>query len=542
MERRFPHVSSSPPSFSPRARRRRALLVTTLGLTLAACAGVTPPDALTVQTDRGAVRGVSAGGVESFRGIPYAAAPVGDLRWKAPQPAPAWSGVRPAGEFGNTCPALESTNGPRSETEDCLFINVQRPAGTSAGAGLPVYVFIHGGGLTNGSSNQADMDKIVRETGVIGVSLNYRLGVFGFLGHPGLTAEAGESGNFGFLDQQAALRWLQRNVAAFGGDPARVTVGGESAGGYSVCGHLVSPGSRGLLSKAMLQSPYCSSRTQAQADAGGTAFAARLGCTDPANVLACLRNASPAALLDASAGFSSLFVRGTSALPNDPREAVRTGNFARVPVVIGATRDEGRTFSQGNIGWTRAQYEAWVRETFGSNAGAVLAQYPWPQGADEYTGAELSGDILTDSGLIVGIGGCPTRTFVQDFARSTRTYAYEFAHRTGPGLVDRGEYEWGAGHAAELAYLFPSFNNGTPIAPLFDAAEQQLAREMVASWGSFTKSGSPEVTGQVPWPPHNEQGRTLSLRAGGQSVMIDDATYVAEHQCDFWNTLPAPTN
>lgn len=524
--------------------RRRSLLAATLGLTLAACTQgpFAPGSPLTVSTDRGAVRGVSAQGVESFRGIPYAAPPVGELRWKAPQPAPAWQGVRPAEAFGNTCPALASTNGPRSETEDCLFLNVQRPAGTKAGAGLPVYVFIHGGGLTNGSSNQADMDKIVQETGVIGVALNYRLGVFGFLGHPALTAQDGESGNFGFLDQQAALRWVERNIAAFGGDPARVTVGGESAGGWSVCGHLVSPGSRGLFAGAMIQSANCTSQTQAQAEAGGTTFAAGVGCTDPTNVLACLRAASPAQLLDASGAFSSRLVRGTSALPVDPREAVRTGNFAQVPLVVGANRDEGRTFTQGNIGWTRAQYGAWVSATFGSNAGAVLAQYPWPEDADEYTGAELSGDVTTDSGLVVGIGGCPTRALTQDFARSTRTFAYEFAHRTGPGLVDRGGYEWGAGHAAELAYLFPSFNNGTPIAPLFNAAERQLASEMVAYWGSFTKNGSPEVAGQSPWPAYNDQSLMLSLRAGGQSVVIDDATYVAEHKCDFWNNLPTQTN
>lgn len=523
------------------AGRGWSLAAATLGLALVACSQITLPGALTVSTDQGAVRGVSAQGVESFRGIPYAAPPVGDLRWKAPQPAPAWPGVRPAEAFGNTCPVLPSTNGPRSETEDCLFVNVQRPAGTKAGAGLPVYVFIHGGGLTNGSSNQADMEKIVGETGVIGVTFNYRLGVFGFLGHPGLTAEAGESGNSGFLDQQAALRWVQRNIAAFGGDPARVTVGGESAGGYSVCAHLVSPGSRGLFSGAMLQSAYCISQTQAQAETVGVAFAARVGCTDPTTALACLRDASPAELLGASGDFPSpSLVRGTSALPLDPREAVRTGNFARVPVVVGATRDEGRTFTQGNIGWTREQYGAWVRATFGSNAAAVLAQYPWPQGADEYTGAELSGDITTDAGLLVGIGGCPTRTFIQDFARSTRTYAYEFAHRTGPGLVDRGGYEWGAGHAAELAYLFPSFNNGTPIAPLFNAAERQLASEMVAYWGSFTKSGSPQVAGQTAWPAYDAAGSTLSLRAGGQSVVIDDATYVTEHKCNFWNNLPAP--
>ena len=160
------------------------------------------------------------------------------------------------------CAQPSSGDGPGSISEDCLYINVQRPALGDTRQRLPVYVYIHGGGLTTGDGSYFDMGKIVRETGVIGVTFNYRLGVFGFLAHPGLTAEQGESGNYGFLDQQAALRWLRRNVAAFGGDPSRVTVGGESAGGWSVCAHLVSPGSRGLFAQAMIQSGSCQTETR----------------------------------------------------------------------------------------------------------------------------------------------------------------------------------------------------------------------------------------------------------------------------------------
>jgi carboxylesterase type B len=147
--------------------------------------------------------------------------------------------------YGNRCPAPASGNGPQSLTEDCLFLNVQRPATTQSGGRLPVYVWIHGGGLATGSSNQHDATKFVRETGIIVVTINYRLGVLRFLAHPALTAAQGESGNYGFMDQQQALRWVHRNITAFGGDPHRVTIGGESAGGWSVCGHLSAPGSRG---------------------------------------------------------------------------------------------------------------------------------------------------------------------------------------------------------------------------------------------------------------------------------------------------------
>jgi carboxylesterase type B len=493
---------------------------------------------LLVRTDKGLVRGVRAGDVDGFFGIPYASAPVGPLRWRPPQPVAPWSGVRPADRYGNRCPALASTNGPRSETEDCLFLNVQRPAGARPDDRLPVYFWIHGGGLQNGSSNQHDGAKIVTETGVVVVTINYRLGVFGFLGHPALTAEAGESGNYGFQDQQAALRWVRRNIAAFGGDPRRVTIGGESAGGWSVCAHLVAPGSRGLFAGAMIQSGSCVSQTQAQSEATGLQVAATVGCTDPAGAAGCLRRVDAGRLLDATPAQPIVFVSGTATLSLDPAAAVRDGRFARVPVTIGANRDEGRTFTVGNIGWTQAQYVAFVRGVLGADAEAVLARYPWPASADQFTPAYLTGAILTDSGLVAGIGGCANRELTRELARSTRTYAYQFDHRTGPGL--RPEpigYVWGAGHAAELAYLWPSFDNGTPIAPTFDATERELASDMVAYWGGFVRHGQPSVPGLPRWPQGN-QGRVLSLRAGGHSRVISDATFAAEHQCAFWDSLP----
>ncbi|MEW1780018.1 carboxylesterase family protein [Streptomyces sp. NPDC086777] len=523
------------------------LSLTAVGLlpaTTAAAASGTPPTGAptVVPTDEGAVRGAVSHGVERFVGIPYAAAPTGSLRWKPPRPAGHWTGVREATAFGNPCPVLPSGNGPRSETEDCLDINVWRPAGVRAGARLPVHVFIHGGGLTNGSGAQNDESKLVRETGVVGVSLNYRLGVFGFLGLPALTEEGGESGNYGFMDQQAALRWVQRNIAAFGGNPAAVTLDGESAGGWSVCGHLVSPGSRGLFTRAVIQSGSCPSEPQARAETAGTAFARAAGCDGAAQaaVLGCLRSASAASLLDASRSFSSSFVDGTPTFPANVREAVDRGRFARVPVVVGANRDEGRTFAQGYIGAGEDAYLAFVQGLAGDRADEVLARYPWPGTSDAYTAAYLVGAIMTDSGMIGGIGGCAQRSLVRTLARYTPTYSYEFDHRTGPGLTRIPGYVWGAGHAAELAYIWPSFDNGTPIAPLFDAAERRLAREMTQYWGAFTKNGRPHAVRQAAWPAYRSgKGWTLSLRAGGRSALIDDARISAEHQCSFWDGMTA---
>lgn len=499
---------------------------------------------LVVSTHEGVLRGTAGGGVDSFLGVRYAEPPTGRFRWEPPRAVRPWRGVVDATAYGNRCPAAASTNGPESLTEDCLFLNVQRPSGASRQARLPVYVWIHGGGFTNGSSNQHDGSKIVRATGVLVVTLNYRLGMLGFLAHPALTAAQRESGNYGFLDQQAALRWVRRNIAAFGGDPARVTLGGESAGGTSVCAHLSAPGSRRLLAGAVIQSGNCFTRSQSEAESSGVQAASAVGCptTAGAGAISCLRTV-PTARLIATPLFASL-VRGGTTIPRDPREAIRTGAFARVPVLIGANRDEGRTFTQGDAGLTQAQYEAIVRDGFGPDADAVLEKYPWPGGSDPWTGAYLLGAIITDASLF-GLGGCGNRDLSNDLARQTTTFSYQFDHRTGPGLTPLPGYVWGAGHAAELAYLWPSFDNGTPIAPTFDAAERRLARDMVAYWGSFIRHGRPGTVGHARWPrlraAAGPRAELLSLRAGGRSTPISDATLAAQHKCEFWSSLGFPS-
>ena len=515
-----------------------AVLATSLTFALAVPAAAAPRAAHppVVRVASGAVQGKSSDGVDSFLGIPYAAAPVGALRWRPPQPVAHWTGTRKATEYGNRCPALASTNGARSDAENCLFINVQRPAGTTATTRLPVYVFIHGGGLVNGSSNQAGGEQIVQETNAIVVTMNYRLGIFGFLGLPGLVGNRG-NGNFGFLDQQAALRWVHDNIAKFGGQPNHVTLDGESAGGWSVCAHLVSASSGGLFQQAMMHSGSCYSRPLSATEAASAAVATAAGCTDAATQVACLRGKSAADVLDASASFGAAFTSGTPVFPVSPQQAVDAGSFARVPIVIGSNRDEGRTFQQGAIGWTEAQYDAWVNGTFGANAAAVLKHYPWPATSDKFTAAYLSGAIATDAGLITGIGGCGDLQLTQTLTKYTKTWAFEFDARNGPGLVPIPGYAWGAGHAAELAYLFPSFNNGTPIAPTFNAAQRQLSREMVQRWGGFTFNGTPNFHGLVSWPAFSATGRYLSLRPGGQSKTITTAQFRAEHSCGFWDSL-----
>lgn len=489
------------------------------------------PGAGVVATKTGPVRGVVAHGVENFLGIPYAAPPTGDLRWRSPQPAARWQGVRSAQSFGGACPQALSIDSPRIEDEDCLFVNVERPLGTNSGAKLPVFVYIHGGGFSGGSGDNENPNRVVEQNGVIGVTMNYRLGVFGFLAHPSLTAEDGESGNYALEDQQAALRWVQDNIKNFGGDPSRVTISGESAGGFSVCGHLVSPGSRGLFSQAIMQSGACTiTRTLTAAETAGVAFGERFGCTGT-EAAACLREQSAGALLNAPSPGNQL-VRGTSTLPVDPRVEIAAGNFARVPIVIGSTLDEGRAFSQSALGYTREQYEASVRQRWGVNADAVLTHYPWPEDADQFSAAYLLGAITTDT---ISLGGCQQRQLENDIARYVPTWAYEWATRGGVAWYDVPGYDWGAGHATELPYLFPDRNGGANAAA-FDARARSLAVELRAYWGAFVIDGTPQVAGLTEWPEYVVDRERLFFTLDG-TRLISDAEYVANHQCEFWATL-----
>jgi para-nitrobenzyl esterase len=516
------------------------LVALVVGLSAAFAAFANPAQAATtrpvVLTDTGLLRGVGGGTVDNFLGVPYAAPPTGDLRWRAPQPAKPWPGVHEASAYGNRCPATASTNGPRSETEDCLYLNVHRPANLRPGERVPVFFWIHGGGFTNGSSNQYDGGLVANTKRVIVVTVNYRLGALGFLALPALTREAGQSGNYGLMDQQAALRWVQRNIGAFGGNPGQVTVGGESAGGISTCAHLTAPGSRGLFARAVIESGSCASQPAAQAETAGASFAQALGCTDATAAAQCMRGRTVAQMLDATAQVRAFPAAGGPVLPQDPGAAVRAGNFARVPVLVGANRDEGRSISGSfTIGWTKDQYEGLVRRQYPTKADAILARYPWPATSDTFTAAYLLGDIFTDSGFLGGIGGCPQRALNQALTRFTRTFVYEFAHRDGPGLSPQpAGYHWGAGHAAELPYLFPSFDNGTPVAPTFNTAEKRLSADMVNYWGSFIAAGQPAAAFSAPWPSYNGGKQALSLHAGGQSRLISDTQYTTEHNCDLW--------
>jgi para-nitrobenzyl esterase len=533
---------------------------------------------LIVPTQDGKLQGQHAEGIDQFLGVPYAAPPVGTLRWQAPRPAAPWPGVRAATSYGNRCPQLASGNGPREDTEDCLYLNVFTPAdhgggsggsgghAASGGRGLPVLFMIHGGGLANGAGDQHDGSLIVNTDHIIVVSINYRLGVFGFLNVPGLgTSPLTAGGNYGLLDQVAALRWVHRNIAGFGGDPGRVTIAGESAGGWSVCALMTSPLARGLLHGAIMESGSCASQTSADAQTAGLAFAAQAGCTAPATtgtattgsattgsattgsattgaatpgpvtMASCLRNIPESSLLSASASYFAQFTSGGPDLPVPPAQAVAEGDYTKVPLLMGTNHDEGRTFTQGLASVTQQQYTQFVDQSYGAQAPAVLQRYPWAAYPSPYTAAYAIGAIWTDSGFLTGIGGCPTQNLAAQFAQTTPTFFYQFDDRHAPALNNLlPGYQWGAGHAMELAYLWPSFGNGSSLYDVLAPAQLELSRQMITWWGAFTRLGAPDAGGQPSWPAYSSH-RLMSLRPGGQSHTIPASTFAAEHQCSFWN-------
>jgi para-nitrobenzyl esterase len=310
-----------------------------------------------------------------------------------------------------------------------------------------------------------------------------------------------------------------------------VAIDGESAGGWSVCAQLASPLMRGLFQRAIIQSGSCVSNSPATAESNGAAFAKAAGCSD----VACLRSKPVHDLLAIPAANAAWFLTwGGRELPISPADAVASGHFNRVPVINGSNHDEGRTFAQGLANLDQAGYEAFVRSSFGADADAILARYPFSAFPSPYTSAYAIGAIWTDSGTIGGIGGCAALALDKQLAAHTRTFAYQFDDRHAPGLNnDLPGYMWGAGHAMELAYLWPSFDNGIPLAAQFTRAQRQLSHEMVLRWGAMARFGTPF------WPAYHPGGELWSLRPGFASRPISEATYSAQHKCAFWGSLGA---
>lgn len=290
-----------------------------------------------------------------------------------------------------------------------------------------------------------------------------------------------------------------------------------------------------------MMSTLCNATPLAEAETIGEGIAAGLGC-EGEDVAACLRATPVAKLIDADE-VAWQITSGTEFLPRSPWEALQAGEFQKVPVLIGATRDEGRSFltdwaTRSVQVWDEAGYEQWVRDAFAEDAGAVLAVYPWPEEPTRFSGTYLVADLMIQN-LIPDQGGlspCKTSTITEVLASQVPTYAYEFAHADGSGWFEVPGYIWGAGHATELPYLIPNRGNTANNANAFGEEELQLAREMTRAWGAFAASGNPSVEDQPAWPTYQPgAGPVLQLRGGGESATVPAAALRAYHNCDFWD-------
>ncbi|MCP2014186.1 para-nitrobenzyl esterase [Deinococcus sp. HSC-46F16] len=492
-----------------------------------------PGTPVRAQVRTGTLVGREASGVRLWQGIPYAAPPVGDRRWRAPQPPAIWVGERDASRPGNVCLQRSALgDGPTRGSEDCLYLNVHAPSGASR---APVMVWIHGGSFRSGAGSDYDARVLAREQGAVVVTINYRLGPLGFLAAPGLVDSRG-AGNYGLLDQQAALRWVRENIAAFGGDPANVTVFGESAGGMSICDQLASPGAAGLFDKAMIQSGPCTPEIVlsplADALKTGAAFARTVGCPDAG--AACLRAVPAERLLTAETpGLTFVAfppVYGDGVLPRSPQEVFASGEFIRVPTLIGTNLDEGTLFvapfGRGGQDLPVWQYWLLVGQLEGWDALRVLFNYPT---RDYPTVGLTAAALVTD-----GVFACPSSDIARDLARLTPVYAYEFRDRDAPSFLKPSAAipDYGAYHAGELVSVF-----GTPLTGLaspaqFTPAQADLARTLRAYWGNFARTGNPNGTGLPLWQPFVSPGGTVQTFQPGR--IAGTTAFEQEHRCDLW--------
>jgi carboxylesterase type B len=462
-----------------------------------------------VPTDKGPVAGTVTDTHRTFLAIPYAAPPVGDLRWRDPQPAQRWTAPRDATNPAPSC-AQPSTFGTGSTSEDCLYLNVTTPRGPGHGRLRPVMVWLHGGGFAFGDGDDYGALRLATDADAVIVTVNYRLGAFGYFGYPGLEG----SGAFGLADQLAALRWVQRNARAFGGDPDNVTLFGHSAGGISACGHLASPLAQGLFHRAIIHSGPCSIpgmlAAREDVEAAGLGLATGLGCAD----LDCLRRLPVDTLLSFTIHDTfSLPAYNTRVWPREPAQALRDGQYHRIPVLLGTTRDEHTlvTVLQHPRPIPPENYPAVLAQEFGAElVDSVLARYPL--NGDNDARPELA-SALTDN-----VWACPTARDSRQLAQGTSVHGYEFADRTAPLLLvfqSLPPFEYLAYHSSELPYLF-EFGSVT-----LNPQQQQLSEQMIHAWGHFAAAGDPG------WPGYPQ---VQSLAPGA----IQPVNYEAEHQCAFW--------
>jgi para-nitrobenzyl esterase len=578
-------------AFASSASRKGMARALVLGLLVAASgysiSAMAEEDGSVVQTAEGPVRGLMKNGVYEFLGIPYAAPPVGNLRWRPPQPVRHWDEPHNATKFANTCPQAEELGvfaGPASITEDCLYLNVFTTKLGDGGAsnGLPVIVWIHGGGDVDGESSDYDASKLATGgplgTPTVVVTMNYRLGLLGFFAHPAIDAEGHLFGNYAVLDQQAVLHWVQRNAAAFGGDPTRVALGGQSAGASNTGDNQLSPLAAGLFNRAIYESAPLSSITDiavnlprgtALSNAAASAYNLP-GCASstPSEVAACLRSLTVPQILQLNQNANTAVYNGTTfgqgpmvdgtIIPHEPIYAWTTGKFNHMPTMGGNVQDEANFgisnteyFSGGYQGGPASQvpidlphYQAIIASAYGP----AVAECSGPAGAcptyPAGTAAAVLAQYAPGSGLCAGLtpqqcddlvgthpGVCRDRVVDALWAQyaDNPVYEYEFNDQGAPWYYPKMPDTTPsrlmtplAAHTIDIQFLFPGWHGGVlgvqgaSQSPAMSPAEETLSDELVAAWTYFAATGNPNPGGgNSPWPRFVDQpGTTCTLNTG----------------------------
>lgn len=491
--------------------------------------------AQTVYTPIGQIVGTQSDGLALFQDIPYAAPPVGDLRWTAPRPAEPFKQPFIADRPGNECvqKAIYWRPGKAASwNEDCLSLNIYVPS--SDGKNLPVMVGFHGGGSVNGAKTDWDPKELAKKGNIV-VTINYRLGATGFLALPELNRESKDgksSGNYGDLDKIQALRWVHENIAAFGGDPGRVTIAGQSAGARGVCFAVASPEAKGLFQGAIIESGRdCPSISNEEAVKSGEKFVEAIGCSASADRLACLRAKSPAEILDAQTKSKMTIstVYGGYAQPLETLKAFETGEFNHVPMIVGNTRDETRVFIYEandllDQPVDKAQYESEVRSRMGAKADATFKIYG--DGADTNPGLAL-GQLDAEQKYI-----CPTGIAVAALAKWTPLHVYEFADVSAPIRPYANvpsSFNLGVPHSAELPYVWGE----DTVAGGLTASQEKLASLMRGYWSSLTAPTGFANAGD--WPAFGAQEpRRIIFKAGGVTEVVAESDYRASRHCDLF--------
>jgi len=455
-----------------------------------------------VPTESGLVQGVAAPGLTVYKGIPFAAPPVGDLRWRAPQPAPLWEGVRAADKFG---PDPYQGDGKGGVSEDCLYLNIWTPA-KSPKDKVPVLVWIYGGGFSFGSnSTPVHNGEHLARKGVVLVTINYRVGPLGFLAHPELTAESGRgaSGNYGLMDQIAGLQWVKKNIAAFGGDPDKVTIFGESAGGISVSMLCASPQAKGLFRGAISQSggsfgptrlttyPGENMRTLAMAEASGVAFAQKAGVSS----LAELRKLSPDKLPGGWGSGAAWPIVDGRVIPDDQHKLYEDGKYNDVDILVGYNSDEGLSFSREK---TPAEYRANTEKRYGPHAEALLKAYPASADAVPKTAR----DLMRDAAF-----GWQTWAWATLQARTgkSKVYYYYFDQHVKRS-ADSPAADHGMAHGMDVPYVFQTLDrNDAKLTP----EDFAISDTVSTYWINFAKRGDPNGAGVPAWPEFTNDNRQV---------------------------------